>query len=308
MIKNYVKIAWRNLIKNKASAAINIGGLAVGMAVAMLIGLWIWSELSVDTSYSNRDRIAAVYENALVNNETQTNGASALPLAPALRQAYGQAFKHVIIASYDGNHPITYNSKTIIQTGNFMEPAITDMLSLKILEGSAVSLNDPSSVLLSQSAAKAVFGDAAPLNKIITIDKEMNAKVTGIYQDLPKNSSFGDLNFIAPWQMLASSQHYATRFNNPWGPSWFQTFVQLADNADMGEVSAKIKDVKLNALTSQHNSDARYKSALFLYPMNRWYLYDQFKSGVNTGGRIQYVWLFGLTGVFVLLLACINFM
>ncbi len=103
--------------------------------------------------------------------------------------------------------------------------------------------------------------------------------------------------------MLANSQHYATRFNNPWGASWFQTFVQLADNADMDAVSAKIKDVKLNALTGMHNSDARFKSALFLYPMNRWYLYADFKDGVNTGGRIQYVWLFGIIGIFVLLLA-----
>ena len=308
MIRNYGKIALRNLIKNKASSLINIGGLAIGMAVAMLIGLWIWSELSFDAGFKNRDRIAVLYQNALVNNEMQTYGGSALPLAPALRQTYGQAFKHVIITSYDVNHPLTYNGKTVIQTGNFMEPAITDMLSIKMLEGSAGSLNDPSSVLLSQTAAKAVFGDADPLNKVIRIDKKMDAKVTGIYQDLPKNSSFGDLSFIAPWQILANDQHYATKFNNPWGADWFQTFVQLADNADMAEVSAKIKDVKLNALTSQHNNDARFKSALFLYPMNRWYLYDEFKNGVNTAGRIQYLWLFGLIGIFVLLLACINFM
>jgi putative ABC transport system permease protein len=308
MIKNYLKIAWRNLIKNKASSLINIGGLAVGMAVAMLIGLWIWDELSYDTGYKNSDRIAKVMDNSWVNNEWGTYDGSALPLAPALRNTYGSYFKHVIIASYTVDHPLTYNNKTVTEKGNFMEPAITDMLSLKILEGSAGSLNDPSSVLLSQSAAKAVFGDADPLNRVIKIDKEMDAKVTGVYQDLPKNSSFGDLSFIAPWQMLAISQHYATMFSNPWGASWFQTFVQVADNADMARVSAKIKNIKLNALNGLHNSDARFKSQLFLHPMNHWYLYSEFKNGVNTGGRIQYVWLFGIIGVFVLLLACINFM
>src|SRR6185437_4326797 len=188
-----------------------------------------------------------------------------------------------------------------------MEPAITDMLSLKMLEGNAASLEDPSSVLLSQTTAKAIFGDTDPLGKTILIDKEMNAKVTGVYQDLPQNCSFGDLHFIAPWQMLFDDQHYATR-QNRWGFSWFQTLVQLNDNVDMHEVSARIKNVKLAALNSEHNNDARFKSQLFLYPMNRWYLYDQFKDGVNTGGHIQYVWLFGLIGVFVLLLACINFM
>jgi putative ABC transport system permease protein len=308
MIKNYFKIAWRNLIKNKFSSAINIGGLAVGIAVAILIGLWIWDELSFDTAFRNRDRIAKVMDNSWINNETQTWGSSALPLAPGLRNNYGSYFKHVIITSWTGDHLITYNDKTTTQKGNYMEPAIADMLSIKMLKGTAKSLNDPASILLSQTMAKAVFGNADPINKTIIIDKKLNAKVTGVYEDLPVNSSFGDLTFIAPWQMLAKSEHYATRFNNPWGASWFQTFVQVADNADMNRVSAKIKNLKLDALTTTHNADARYKSALFLHPMNRWYLYGEFKNGINTGGRIQYIWLFGIIGVFVLLLACINFM
>jgi len=280
----------------------------VGMAVAMLIGLWIWDEVSFDTGFKNQDRIAKVMDNALVNKEIQTSGASALPLAPALRDNYGSSFKHVIIASGTGGHILTYGEKNITQNGNFMEPGITDMLSLKILKGNAVSLNDPTSILLSQSTAQAIFGNADPINKLIKIDKKLNAKVTGIYEDLPINSSFGDLAFIAPWQMLALSEHYATKFNNPWGASWFQTFVQIADNADMSNVSAKIKNVKLDALRSKNNADARYNAKLFLQPMGRWYLYGEFKNGINTGGRIQYVYLFGIIGLFVLLLACINFM
>jgi putative ABC transport system permease protein len=308
MIRNYLKIAWRNLIKNKASSFINIGGLAVGMAVAMLIGLWIWDEVSFDTSFKKRDRIARVMDNSLVNKEIQTWGSSALPLAPALRDNYGSNFKHVIITSWTGDHILTYGERNVTKNGNYMEPAITDMLSLKMLRGSAGSLNDPTSILLSQSTAQAVFGNADPVNKLIKIDKKLNAKVTGIYQDLPINSSFGDLTFIAPWQMLAISEKYATRFNNPWGASWFQTFVELADNTDMSTASAKIKNIKLDALRSKNNADARYNSKLFLHPMSRWYLYGEFHNGVNTGGRIQYVYLFGIIGLFVLLLACINFM
>ena len=308
MIKNYLKIAWRNLLRNKVSSLINIGGLAVGMAVAILIGLWIWDEISFDSGFKNEARIARVMDNSWINNETQTWNSSALPLAPALRNNFGSSFKHVIISSWTVDHILTYGGKQVIKKGNYMEPAVTDMLSVTMLKGSAASLNDPTSVILSQSTAKAVFGDADPLNKLIVIDKQQNAKVTGVYQDLPENSSFGDLTFIAPWQMLAISQKYATRFNNPWGASWFQTFVQIADNADMKQVSAKIKNIKLDALTSLHNRDARYRSALFLHPMNKWYLYDEFKNGLNTGGRIQYVWLFGIIGMFVLLLACINFM
>lgn len=308
MIKNYLKIAWRNLIKNKASSLINIGGLAVGMAVAILIGLWIWDEVSYNSGFKNESHIAQVMDNSYVNGETQTYTNAALPLAPALRDNFASYFKHVIIAGFTGDHILTYGDKKVVRSGNYMEPAITDMLSLTLLNGNASSLDDPTSILLSKSTASAIFGNNDPLNKVIVIDKQLNAKVTGVYDDLPVNSSFGDLTFIAPWQMLAISQKYATRFNNPWGASWFQTIVQIADNADMNQVSAKIKRVKLDALLNAHNDDARYRSLLFLHPMNKWYLYSDFKDGVNIGGRIQYVWLFGIIGVFVLLLACINFM
>ncbi|MCR8560215.1 ABC transporter permease [Mucilaginibacter sp. BJC16-A38] len=308
MIKNYLKIAWRNLIKNRASSLINIGGLAVGMAVAMLIGLWIWDELSFDAGYKNRDRIATVMDNQLINSQTETWGSSAWPLAPTLRSNFGNYFKHVIIAAFTGDHLLTFDNKTITQSGNYMEPAITDMLSVKMVKGNAKSLNDPSSIIISRTTAKALFGDTDPINKPIKIDKTQNAKVTGVYEDLPVHSSFGNLAFIAPFQMLAISQNYPGRFNNPWGASWFQTLVQIADNADMAQVSAKIKDIKLNMLRGLNNSDARFRSQLFLHPMPKWYLYGEFKNGVNSGGRIQYVWLFGIIGVFVLLLACINFM
>jgi putative ABC transport system permease protein len=105
---------------------------------------------------------------------------------------------------------------------------------------------------------------------------------------------------------LVNTNHYDTFFNNPWGASWFQTFVQIADNADMNKVSAAIKDAKMNAI--RNKDDARFKPVIFLQPMSNWHLYSDFKNGVNAGGRIQYVWLFGIIGIFVLLLACINFM
>jgi len=310
MIKNYFKIAWRNIIKNKASSFINIGGLAVGMAVATLIGLWMYSELSFDKNFPNHDRIAMVMQNQWINNETDTWNSQAYPLGPDLRSEYGSDFKHVIMASWTGGHILSYADKNLKISGNFMEPGITDMLSLKMIRGSRNGLNDPKSILLSASSAKAIFGDADPMDKTIKIDHDnvLTVKVTGIYEDLPENSSFGDLTFISPWALLVKDQHYDTRFNNPWGASWFQILVQITDNAGMNKVSDKIKDLKMKDLMRTHNSDARFKPVLFLHPMNNWHLYSDFKNGVNTGGRIQYVWLFGIIGVFVLLLACINFM
>jgi putative ABC transport system permease protein len=306
MIKNYLKIAWRNLINNRVSSFINIGGLAVGMAVAMLIGLWIWDELSFDKSFPNHDRIAAAMQNQWLNNETQTWNSEAITLGPALRANYGQDFKHVLMASWTGNHFLSVGNKTLTETGNFIEPGVTDMLSLNMVEGSRNGLKEPSSILLSQSVAKAIFGNQDPMNKILVLDKKNAVKVTGVYQDLPYSSSFGDLTFITPWQLLVNINHYDTFFHNPWGASWFQTYVQIADGTDMNKVSADIKDVKMNAI--RHQDDARFKPVIFLQPMNNWHLYSDFKNGVSVGGRIQYVWLFGIIGIFVLLLACINFM
>jgi len=310
MIKNYLKIAWRNLLKSKASSVINIGGLAVGMAVAMLIGLWMYSELSFDKNIPNHDHIAQVMQNQWINNETDTWSSQAYPMGPILRAQYGSDFKHVIMSSWTGSHIISIGDKNLKVSGNFMEPGITDMLSLKIIKGSRNGLNEPNSILLSQTAVKAIFGDADPMEKIIKIDHDdvLTVKVTGVYEDIPENSSFGDLAFISPWQLLVKDQHYDTRFNNPWGASWFQTFVQIADNTDMNKVSDKIKNIKMKDLQRTKNSDARFRPVIFLHPMNNWHLHSDFKNGVNIGGGIQYVWLFGVIGVFVLLLACINFM
>jgi len=310
MIKNYLKIAWRNLLKSKASSVINIGGLAVGMAVAMLIGLWMYSELSFDKNIPNHDRIAQVMQNQWINNETDTWNSQAYPMGPILRAQYGSDFKHVIMSSWTNSHIISINDKNLKVSGNFMEPGVMDMLSLKIIRGSRNGLNEPNSILLSQTAVKAIFGDADPMDKVIKIDHDdvLTVKVAGVYEDIPENSSFGDLAFISPWQLLVKDQHYDTRFNNPWGASWFQTFVQIADNADMNKVSDKIKDIKMKDLQRTKNSDARFRPVIFLHPMNNWHLHSDFKNGVNIGGGIQYVWLFGVIGVFVLLLACINFM
>jgi putative ABC transport system permease protein len=306
MLKNYLTIAWRNLIKNKFSSTINISGLAVGMAVAMLIGFWIWDEISFDKNFPNYDRIASVMKNQSINNQTETWQGEAYPLGDELRNHYGSHFKHVIMSAWTAGRILTSGEKHLKISGNYMEPGITDMLSLDMIKGSRQGLKDPASILLSESAANDLFGSSDPMGKQVKIDNKLDVIVTGVYKDLPQNSSFSDLHYIAPWQLIVSTEHYDTRFNNPWGASWFQTFVQIADHADMNAVSEKIREAELNQI--RNNDDVRFKPLLFLQPMSHWHLYSEFKNGINTGGAIQYVWLFGIIGVFVLLLACINFM
>jgi ABC-type antimicrobial peptide transport system permease subunit len=159
--------------------------------------------------------------------------------------------------------------------------------------------------MLSESAAESIFGAEDPINKTVKIDRSFDVKVTGVYKDLPDNTSFRNIKIMMPWKLWLIKNPWAEQTENPWGSNFSQTFAQIADNTDMEEVSAKIRNAKLNNVTKE---EAKYQWAVFLHPMSKWNLYNEFKNGVNTGGNIQYVWLFSIIGIFVLILACINFM
>jgi putative ABC transport system permease protein len=303
MLKNYFKIAWRNLVKNKAHSFINIAGLSVGMAVAMIIGLWIWDEMTYNKDNPNYERIAQVFQNNTMNTSVETWSSMPLPMGAELRKTYGSDFKHVVMSSWTESNFLTIGDKKVTKEGNFMEPDATDLLNLHMLRGTRGGLKETFSILISASTAKALFGDADPMNKVIRMNDKLDAKVTGVYEDFPRNSNFANVNFISTWELKKIRDPWMAHMD--WGNNAFQIFVQIADNASMNAVSGKIKDAKLR-MVDPH--DRRYHPQLFLHPMSKWHLYGEFKNGVNTGGAIQYVWLFGIIGVFVLILACINFM
>ncbi|MDB5139004.1 MAG: transporter permease [Mucilaginibacter sp.] len=305
MIKNYFKIAWRNLIKNKMHSFINIAGLSVGMAVAMLIGLWIYDELSFNKNFQNYGRIAVVMQHQTFNGDVSTQTSIPYLMGEELRKSYGNDFKYVVMSSWTNDHILTFGEKKITKSGNYFEPQITDMLSLKMLKGTRSALHDNHAIILSKETAQALFGSSDPMNKRIKIDNKFDVTVAGVYEDLPYNSDFNNLTFIAPWQLFLDNDNWSEKLTNPWRSNAFKTFVQIADNADMNKISAKIKDVKLKRVTK---ADAAFKPVVFLHPMSKWHLYSGFKNGVNAGGGIEFVWLFGIIGFFVLLLACINFM
>jgi len=305
MIKNYLKIAWRNLIKNKAHSSINIVGLSVGMAVAMIIGLWIWDELSYDKDNPNYEKIAQVMQNNTINGEVGTWESMPRPLGEELRKSYGSDFKYVLMSSWTETHFLSVGDKKITKDGNFFEPQAPDMLNLKMLKGTRQGLNETFSMIISASMAKALFGDADPMGKLIRMDDKLNAKVTGVYADMSRSSRFSSMSFISPWNLKLYKDDWITKMGNPWGNNSFQVFVQVADHSNMETVSNKIKDAKLRNVAKD---DRRYNPQLFLQPMKNWHLHAEFKNGIHIGGRIQYVWMFGIIGGFVLILACINFM
>ncbi len=305
MFKNYFKIAIRNIVKSKVYSFINIIGLSFGMAVALLIGLWMYDELSFNKNFDNHDRIAQVIQNVTNNGEVQTWRSVPYPLAEELRKNYGRDFKRIILQAQGGDHIVSLDQKKLKKQGAFFEKGIAEMLSLNMERGDWKSLDDPSSVFLSASAAKAYFGDQDPINKMIRIDDLPLVKVTGVYKDFPKNSNFNNLDFIANWEFIWNNSPWMKTMDDPWRPNAFTLYVQLNDNANFVKASTAIRDAKLKKVNPQL---AKKKPVLFLQPMDQWHLYSAYKNGVNTGGAIQYVRLFGIIGVFVLLLACINFM
>ena len=312
MIKNYLKVAWRNLLKNKTHTFINVSGLSVGMAVAMLIGLWIWDELSFNRYHQNYDRIVQVWQHQTFNGKVGSQVAMPIPLGTMLRADYtgpNRDFKFMVMSSWNYDHILAVGDKKITQQGSFMQAEAPEMLTLKMLKGTRDGLKDPSSILLSQKVATSMFGDADPMNQVIKLDNKTIVKVTGVYEDLPRNTTLNELYFILPWDLYLSTQTWLKRASTQWGNNSFQIFAQLNPTADINKVDARIKNLKKVNIAAQGDKvGASFNPQVFLHPMAKWHLYSEFKDGINTGGAIQFVWLFGIIGLFVLLLACINFM
>lgn len=305
MIRNYLKIAIRNLTRNIGYSIINIGGLAVGMSVAMFIGLWVYDELTYNHYHSQYGRVAQVMQSQTVNNHVYTQYAIPYPLGIELEKSYGSDFKYIVMSSWTGDHILSHDERSISSVGNYMDEDAPRLMDLKMIKGSPDGLRDPASILLSQSAAKAVFGDDDPINKMMKIDNSLDVKVTGIYEDIPYNSDWNEIKFIAPWKLYSTAENWVKNAENEWDNNSFQLFVQIADHADMKTVSDKIIKVKYNRVP---DSEKIFNAETFLHPMDNWHLKSNWENGKQTGGLIEYVWLFGCVGVFVLLLACINFM
>ena len=302
MLKNYLKIAWRNLVKSKVTGFINIAGLAIGMAVAIMIGLWVQDELTFNQVHKNYEDIAQVYIHQSYNNRTGTSRAISLPFAPTLRNEFGADFEHLALGSWSFEQLIAYGENRFIKEGMSVEPEFPELFSLELLGGNYEEvLKNPNSILIAQSVAEALFDNEDPMGKTIRFQSITDLEVTGVFKDLPYNSELTDVKFYTPWEYYKNENPWMERSAENWGNHSFQLFAQIKSATNFEQVSQKIKDIEL-----KHNPEA--KPEVFLFPMSQWHLHSNFKNGVNTGGRIQFVWMFSIIGIFVLLLACINFM
>ena len=311
MLQNYFKIALRNLLKHKGYSFINIGGLAIGMAVAMLIGLWVFDELNFNKYHKNYERIGQIRQLSTNPSTGITEGGEfmPIPMAATIKANYNHLFSKVLLSWWIQDYTLKFGETNLKRTGEFIEPGISEMLSLKMLKGSYSSLNDPHSIILSKSTADALFGTNDPINQPLKIDNRMDVTVTGVYEDLPKNSKFGQVQFFSPWALWVSSNEWVKNNENFWGNTSFHIYVELRPNVSLETVQAGVKDFYFkNGPKEFAESYSQSKPELLVYPMKQWHLFSEFKDGRPAGGRITFVWLFGSIGFFVLLLACINFM
>lgn len=302
MLSNYFKIAFRSLWNNKLYSTLNIAGLAAGIAVALLIGLWVADEIAFNRYNKDCDRIALLQKNRTYNGAVHTETSCSVPLAEKLRASYGSFFEAVVVSSYGSERTLQYKETSVIKRGYFMEPGGQEILDLQLVKGSVVFPLDPGSVLLSESVSRSLFGDEDPLEKTIRIDNKLDLKIAGVYKNLPNNSTFRNVNFYAAFDAFANMEEWVREARSDWEENSFPVYLKTAPHVSMAQASAAIREVAF-----EHTKDESHPE-LFLFAMSDWHLFPEFKNGKPVGAGLQTLWIFGLTGVFVLLLAAINFM
>jgi putative ABC transport system permease protein len=307
MIKNYLKIAWRNLVKNKGYSAINIGGLAVGMAVAMLIGLWINDEMSANKHHKNYETLYQVMMHQTFDGHRGSQEALPYPMGEELKAKFPD-FKAVAMCDWGADRSLVYGNEKFTKFSHYIGAEAIDMFSLKILNGDKNPLADPYSVVLSDETAQIIFGKQDPIGKILKMDNEVDLKVTAVVANQPKNATL-KFDYLIPWLLLTKIRAESMKREAVnWGNNSHQVFVQLNEGVRPEKTNAQIKDVVLSHFPDDKLMQNSIKPEIFLQPMAKWRLYTEFTEGVNTGGFIKYVKLFGIFGLFILLIACINFM
>jgi predicted permease len=301
MFKNYFKIAWRSLLQNKGLAFINIFGLAIGMAFALLIGLWIQYETSFDEFHVNKNRIAQVRKHTLFNNKKNTEEAMPLPLYEELKHNYPE-IKSVSRLQASKDYSLMVGNNKFNKSGLYVDPDFLKMMTFPVLKGNAATaLNDPNAIVLTESLATTLFGKEEPVGKTIKLNNQYTVLVTAIVKDVPDNSTL-TYEFLAPFDFRVRNFERTKRAQTVWTNNFLEYIVELKEGSSMQTLSKK-----LGPLLMQKRTD-RIQQTLFLQPMQQWHLYNEYTDWKNKGGRIEYVRLFAIIGIFVLLIACINFM
>jgi putative ABC transport system permease protein len=300
MFKSYFKALIRNIFKNKTYSIINITGLAIGMAAAILILLWIQNELSIDRFYEKSDRIYMMY-NRDKNPDGETWAWNNTPkvMAPTLKKDYPEVEDAVRYRNV--TFLLTVGDKKLNQRGSFADSNFLNVISFPLVKGNPkTALNSGHSIVLTEQFAKALFGEEDAMGKTVRIDSSHNCTVTGVLKDLPNNTKF-EFAYILPWSYLEKIGWS----DDSWGNNSVRTYVLLKEGASQATFDKKVQNI-----TIDHTKGSATPSTIqvFTHPLSEVYLYGKSEGGKLVGGQIDTVKLFGVIAAFILLIACINFM
>ncbi|MGF6849391.1 putative ABC transport system permease protein [Chitinophaga sp. W3I9] len=303
MLKTHFRTAWRGIRRNKVYSALNILGLASGMAAALLIGLWVYVQVSYDRFLPGYQQVYKVRYNTNNNGEINTSNSTNLPLAQALKEDFPE-IKYVAQTDWMGPHPLSVGDKRINVNGAMAGSDFLKIFQYSFIQGNAgTALSDPYSIVLSQTTAVALFGQEDPVGKMVRIDNSHDLRVSGILKDLPANSTF-QFSFIVPFAYYSATDEGVKNSLDDWNNNSFQTFVALQPNISYADLAPKIKGVLVKHSPKYFGQT---KAALFLEPLKDWHLFSEYRNGVATSGLIDYVKMFALIGILILVIACINF-
>ena len=303
MLKNYFLTAWRNLLKTKGYSALNISGLAIGMAVTLLIGLWVYDQYSYDKFLPDYQRLYQVRRNFNSNGTILNFTSTSLKLAATLRAQIPE-MEYVAECSGNNQHVLLYKDKRLYLPGSSIGEDFLKMFRFALVAGDAASaLKETYSIVLTQATATSLFGKDDPMGKLVRIDNKHDLKVTGVLKDIPYNSTFR-FQYILPFAYEATQNNYQGQgAYNSFGANSFNIYVSLKPGVSYARLEPKLKNIEH---TETNNTNAML-SEVVLQPIANRHLYGNYVNGKELGGFLDYVHMFTFIGLLVLLIACINF-
>jgi putative ABC transport system permease protein len=305
MLRIFLKTTFRNLWRNRGYSYLNIFGLAIGIACAGLIFLWVEDEANFDSNNVKKDRIYLVKTNDKVDDGVFTHSSTPGPLAPTVQSTI-PGIERTCRTTEDGTSFLfTIGNKAVNASGKYVEPSFFSMFTLPFVQGNEASaFSQLHSIVITEKTAKKFFGDEKDvIGKTVRIDKKQDYVVSGVLKDLPKNSTL-QFEWLAPFKVWYDENPWATK----WGNFGLTTYVELKPRVDAASINRQFLNPFYDFTTQKIESD-KSSVHVFLFGMNDWHLRDDFDNGKSTGsGQILYVRLFSIIAWIILFIACINFM
>jgi putative ABC transport system permease protein len=299
MIKNYFKTAWRNILKRKGFSLINVGGLALGMASCLLLLLYVSYHLNFDKQFDHINNIYIVENNQQGDGKIYTFAATPGQMAATIKADIPGVAEAVRTTSYTASGLLTYKDNSFKKDGLFADSGFFSVFSYHFVKGNPVTaLTQPNSIVITKELAGILFGTSDPINKIIKRNNTTPLMVTGVIENVPKNSTF-QFDYVLPWQVIANENSFVK--TSGWGSNFCQTLVRLKDPSYFNRA-----DRILRKMINSHQSD--YKAEAMLFPYSKLHLYSKFENGKSVGGFIEQIHIFIILAICILIIACVNFM